>query len=207
MKKFLTFTFVFLLSFLCMKGTVFAKFEAKLDSNKGKVAVYKVTSSIKYTKVTAEPGAGVSEAKMVWNADGVSGTLTVTYSSSDCIGDVTLVYNADEGCSEKKPENCDAILADARSMIGKIPYEMGGKCSSKDFDACQFGLKYTDRKSYDATRAEINKNGTIRAFSPAYVDNLTRYGDHGKTGLDCSGFVWYVFFRNGYDLVGNHTAL
>ena len=207
MKKFLTFTFVFLLSFLCMKGTVFAKFEAKLDSNKGKVAVYKVTSSIKYTKVTAEPGAGVSEAKMVWNADGVSGTLTVTYSSSDCIGDVTLVYNADEGCSEKKPENCDAILADARSMIGKIPYEMGGKCSSKDFDACQFGLKYTDRKSYDATRAEINKNGNIRAFSPAYVDNLTRYGDHGKTGLDCSGFVWYVFFRNGYDLVGNKTPL
>ena len=208
MKKFLTFVIVFLMSFMCMKGNVFAKITATLESSKGKEATYKLTSSFKYTKVWAEVGTGVSKAEVIWNADGISGKLNVTFSSPDCIGDVTLKYDGSEGCDKSTPKNCQAILDDARSMVGKIPYEMGGKCSAKDYAQCKFGTKYTDEASYNSTRAMINANGQIRAYSPAFTDNLKRFeNSYALTGLDCSGFVWWMFFRNGYDLVGRGTPL
>ena len=208
MKKFLTFIIVFLLSFMCMKGTMEAKITATLKTSKGKDAEYSLTSSFKYTKVWAEVGAGVSKAEVKWNDDGISGTLYVTFSSPDCVGDVTLKYNADEGCDNTTPKDCQALLDDARSMKGKIPYEMGGKCSAKDYESCKFGTKYTDEASYNSTRAMINANGQIRAYSPAYTDNLKRYDNsYALTGLDCSGFVWWIFYRNGYDLVGRGNPL
>lgn len=197
MRKYLTFVVVFLLSFLCMKGNVFAEFKYTLQSSSGKTAKYSITSSIKYTHVTVEKGEGVSSANLVWNADGVSGLLTVTFSSPDCIGDVTLKYDKTEGCSSATPSaECESIITDARSMIGKIPYEYGGKCKSTSFEECKFNTIWTD--SYPHIKG-------INSMEPANprnkAKNLSRHGDgKGHTGLDCSGFVWWIYKRHGIDL-------
>lgn len=199
MKKVFTFIIVFFMNFMFMKGNVFAAFTTTLVSSSGQTATYTVTSSIKYTNVKAIPGVGVSSATLTWNADGISGKLVVVFSSSDCKGEVKLKYDASEGCSSSTPKNCQAILDDARSMIGKIPYEMGGKCSADNFEACQFGRKYTDWASYKTT------HHAYRPWSKesAVKSNYQRYeNSYALTGLDCSGFVWWEFFRNGYDLVG-----
>ena len=197
MRKYLTFVVVFLLSFLCMKGNVFAEFKYTLQSSSGKTAKYSITSSIKYTHVTVEKGEGVSSANIVWNADGVSGLLTVTFSSPDCIGDVTLKYDKTEGCSSAKPSaECESIINDARSMIGRIPYEYAAKCKSTSYEECKFNTTWTDKYPHIK-----GVNTAMPATGDYKKKNLSRHGDgKGHTGLDCSGFVWWIYNRHGIDL-------
>ena len=198
MKKYISYIFLLFIGFMCFTSNVFATFTVERTGGTGKTAIYSVKSSIKYSKdtVSVTPGEGVEKADIKWNDDGISGTLTVTFSSADCKGEVTINYKADEGCEEVKPKNCDAILSDARSMIGKIPYEFAAKCASTSFEECQFNRIWTDK--YPAIK------GVTTSTPGNYPNNKTRHGDgKGHTGLDCSGFVWWIYNRHGIDLIGN----
>ncbi len=201
MKKYFSYILLMIIGFVCFTSNVFATFTVERTGGSGKTAIYSVKSSIKYSKeyVSVTPGDGVGSATIKWNDDGISGTLTVTFTSSDCKGNVTINYKADEGCEGVTPKNCEAILNDARSMVGRIPYEMAAKCASTSYEECQFNRIWTDKYP------TIPK---ITSSTPGnYPNNLTRHGDgKGHTGLDCSGFVWWIFNRNGYDLVGKGST-
>ena len=200
MKKIFTYLLLMIIGFVCFSSNVFATFTVELQSSSGKSATYKVKSSIKYSKdtISVTPVSGIQSASITWNDDGLSGILKVTFSSADCTGDLTINYSSDEGCEDAKPKNCDAILNDARSMIGRIPYEMGGKCSSTSYEECKFNTIWTSAKDYP----HIKNVNTAMPASGSYIKkNLERHGDgKGHSGLDCSGFVWWIYNRAGYSL-------
>ena len=200
MKKIFTYLLLMVIGFVCFSSNVFATFTVELQNSSGKSATYKVKSSIKYSKetVSVTPVSGIQSATITWNDDGLSGILKVTFSSADCTGDLTINYSAAEGCEDAKPKNCDAILSDARSMIGKIPYEMGGKCASTSFEECKFNTIWTSKKDYPFVK---NVNTLAPATDKHRDKNLSRHGDgKGHSGLDCSGFVWWIYNRAGYSL-------
>ena len=203
MKKIFSYILLLIIGFVCFTSDVFATFTVELQNSSGKTATYKVTSSIKYSKeyMSVTPVSGIQSATLTWNDDGLSGTLKVTFSSADCTGDLTINYKAEEGCADNKPKNCDAILSDARSMIGKIPYEYAAKCASTSFEECKFNTIWTDKYP---TIPHVNSGQP--AVGDNKAKNLSRHGDgKGHTGLDCSGFVWWIYNRNGINLL-NQTG-